>query len=309
MATSQAARLRAKQHRLEARARIIQLVRQFFIGRGFLEVETPLRTHTQAPEEHTDAVGSEGWLLATSPELPMKRLLAAGYKRIFQICKAFRARERGALHVPEFTLLEWYRAHENYRALMDDCEQLLVEVAAGLGIEGFVTYRGGRIGLAQPWPRITVEDAFRKWARWEPGAEPDPERFSRDMISLVEPALPGTSPVFLVDYPATMAALARLKAGDSSVAERFELYTGGLELANGFSELTDPAEQRARFEKANTDRAKQGRDAYPMPEKFLAALETMPPSAGIALGIDRLVMLFTDAATIDDVVAFTPEDL
>ncbi len=309
MAPSEAARLRAKQTRLEARTRIIQLVRQFFVRRGFLEVETPLRTPTQAPEEHTDAVESQGWLLATSPELPMKRLLAAGYERIFQICKAFRGRERGSLHMPEFTLLEWYRAHEDYGALMDDCEQLLGEVAAGLGIGDAITYQGLRVALAPPWPRITVGEAFRTWAGWEPGPEPDPEKFNHDMVSLVEPALIGRSPVFLTDYPASMAALARLKPGDPVVAERFELYAGGLELANGFSELTDPAEQRGRFQRANTERAKQGRAAYPMPETFLAALERMPPSSGIALGIDRLVMLLTDAATIDDVVAFTPEAL
>jgi lysyl-tRNA synthetase class 2 len=309
MATSEAARLRTKQNRLKARARIIQLVRQFFIRRDFLEVETPLRTPTQAPEEHTDAVRSEGWLLATSPELPMKRLLAAGYERIFQICKAFRGRERGTLHVPEFVLLEWYRAQREYRSLMDDCEQLLLEVAAGLEIETSVTYQGTSISLAAPWPRITVKEAFRKWAGWGPGPAPDPDRFTHDMVSLVEPALVGGSPVFLTDYPASMAALARLKPGDPSVAERFELYAGGLELANGFSELTDPVEQRDRFEKASEERARQGRAVYPIPETFLSALETMPPSAGIALGIDRLVMLLTDAATIDDVVAFAPEEL
>lgn len=309
MASGEAARLRAKRRRLEARARIIELIRRFFLDRDFLEVDTPLRTPTQAPEEHTDAVESEGWLLATSPELPMKRLLAAGYERIFQICRAFRGRERGALHVPEFTLLEWYRAHEDYDALMDDCEQLVAEVAAGLGIGGSVTYQGTSISFGSPWPRITVTDAFRKWAGWEPGPAPDPDRFTADMVSLVEPALVGGSPVFLADYPASMAALARLKPGNPTVAERFELYAGGLELANGFSELTDPMEQRERFEKANAERARQRRAVYPMPETFLEALETMPPSAGIALGIDRLVMLFTDAASIDDVVAFTWEDL
>jgi lysyl-tRNA synthetase class 2 len=309
MALEERGRLATKRFRLEVRAKVIRLVRQFFLDRSFLEVETPLRMPTQVPEEHTDAVESGGWYLATSPELPMKRLVAAGYEQIFQICKAFRRKERGQLHLPEFTLLEWYRANADYSVLMEDCEELLAEIAARLGIGDTLSYQGESVCLDPPWPRITVREAFRRWAGWEPGPHPDPARFTHDIVAFVEPELGRGAPTFLVDYPASMGALARLKPGDPSVAERFELYAGGLELANGFSELTDPVEQRARFERANAERAAQGRASYPMPEKFLASLETMPASAGIALGIDRLVMLFTAAASIDDDVAFTPEEL
>jgi lysyl-tRNA synthetase class 2 len=282
---------------LELRARVLQGIRAFFVARGFLEVETPHRIPANAPEPHIDAVPSGDWYLHTSPELAMKRLLAAGYSRIFQVCRCWREGERGKRHLSEFTMLEWYRACADYRALMEDCEELL----------GFLGFAGG---AQPPWPRVSVAEAFRRWAGTAPEKALEAGTFDELVAFRIEPGLAALeTPVFLVDYPAACAALARKKPGRPELAERFELYAGGLELANGFSELTDPAEQRARFEADREARRRSGRDPYPVPEPFLRDLARMPPSAGIALGVDRLVMLLTGAEAIDEVVAFTPEEL
>jgi lysyl-tRNA synthetase class 2 len=302
-------RLAGKAEVLRIRAAMIRSIRRFFLEQGFLDCETPLRIPAPAPESHIDAVGSGDWFLQTSPELCMKRLLAAGYPKIFQICKCFRAGERGAFHLPEFTMLEWYRAGTDYRTLMDDCEELIVHVAGDLGLGGAVSWQGKKIALRPPWERITVREAFARYAGL--GVEEALRRdcFDETMVCAVEPHLGMERPVFLREYPAELGALARVNAENPEVAERFELYIAGLELANAFSELTDAAEQRRRFEKASRDRRLKNRTAYSLPERFLAALSRMPPSAGIALGIDRLAMILTDQATIDAVVAFTPESL
>lgn len=294
---------------LRLRARIIDAVRAFFGERDYLEVETPCRMPAPAPEAHIDAVAADGWFLQTSPELPMKRLLAAGYARIFQICKCFRAGERGNRHLPELTMLEWYTAASDYRDMMRQCESMIPWVAAALGRGGVIGYQGKRIDLAPPWPRISVAEAFRQFGglSWEAALAAD--RFDEVMGLDIEPALGWERPVFLCDYPAELAALSRLKAADPRFAERFELYVGGVELCNAFSELTDSHQQRCRFEAERQRRAAAGKTVYPMPGAFLDALPAMPPAAGNALGIDRLVMLFADTARIDDVVAFTPEEL
>ncbi|PLX76926.1 MAG: EF-P lysine aminoacylase GenX [Desulfuromonas sp.] len=286
---------------LHKRARIIQQIRSFFIERKFLEVETPHRIETNAPEPHIDAVESTGMWLQTSPELAMKRLLAAGCGNIFQLCRVWRGNERGSRHLPEFSLLEWYRPHSDYHSLMTDCENLLLKLVP----EKSLTYRGERIDLAPPWRRLTVKEAFRLYADCSAEQAIENNRFEEVLTDQVEPAL-GFGPIFLTEYPAPLAALARLKSDDTSVAERCELYIGGLELANGFSELTDPAEQRIRFEADEEERRRQGKPPCPLPEDFLADLHNMPEAAGIALGVDRLVMLLTDAASIDEVVAFPP---
>jgi lysyl-tRNA synthetase class 2 len=294
---------------LRLRARMIQLIRRFFLERDFLEVETPLRIPAPAPESHIDAVASGEWFLHTSPELCMKRLLAAGFPRIFQLCKCFRAGERGDRHLPEFTILEWYRGGTDYRTLMDDCEALILYIATGLGFGGVLSRQGREIRLSAPWERITVREAFARYAT-APAAEAlSMGRFDEILTGEVEPHLGMHRPVFLYEYPVELGALARVKEGDPGIAERFELYVSGLEMANAFSELTDAREQRRRFEEASRDRRLNGSPPYPMPERFLAALPQMPPSAGIALGVDRLVMLFADRSRIDDVVAFTPETL
>ena len=298
------------QHHLQRRARIIHAIRSFFVDSNYLEVETPIRIPAPAPEAHIDAVESGDRFLQTSPELCMKRLLAAGIPRIFQICRCFRHGERGRLHLPEMTLLEWYRAESNYLDLMDECEDLINTVARMSGSdENTLTYQGINIKLTPPWPRISVNEAFEKWGSIALQDALDRGQFDEIMVEEIEPNLPQARPVFLYDYPASRAALARLKPQDSRYAERFELYIGGLEICNAFGELTDPAEQRKRFESEREQRLQSGKPKYPMPEKFLAALGSMPPAAGNALGIDRLVMLFSDSKQIDDVVAFTPEEL
>jgi lysyl-tRNA synthetase class 2 len=286
---------------LETRSRLLRAVRGFFHGRGFTEVETPVRIPAPALETHIDAEPSGAAWLRASPELHMKRLLAAGCARIFQLGPCFRSGERGRRHNPEFTLLEWYRTAADYADILRDTEDLLLHVFPAAAL----TYQGLAIDLTPPWPRLTVRDAYRRWAGWDPVEHWDPDRFDLDMVTKVEPALPRGAPCVLADYPAPAASLARLKPADPRVAERWEVYIGGLELANAYSELCDPAAQRARFLEAAAERRALGKEIYPLDEPFLAALEHgMPPCGGIALGIDRLAMLACDTADIADARAF-----
>ena len=294
---------------LQQRARILQGIRQFFIIKGYLEVETSHRIPTPAPESHIDAISSGQWFLHTSPELCMKRMMAAGYEKIFQICRCWRERERGSLHLPEFTLLEWYRADDDYNSLMEECEELIRSVARAIGLGQKIIFRGREIDLSKPWERISVKEAFGRYSQTSVTEALDQNIFDEIMVQEIEPRLGVEKPAFIYDYPAERGALARLKQDDPSVAERFELYIGGLELANGFSELVDSEEQRRRFQLENRNRQFIGKRIYSMPDKFLDELDSMPPSAGIALGVDRLVMVFLNAETIDEVVAFTPEEL
>jgi elongation factor P--(R)-beta-lysine ligase len=294
---------------LVQRAEILRSIRGFFRAQGFLEVETPLRIPAPLPEAHIEAIPADGWVLQPSPELCMKRLLAAGCERIFQICKCFRKAERGRRHLSEMTLLEWYAAGQTYADLMACCEELIRHIAHGLGMADTLRYQGLTVDLSAPWPRLAVRDAFRRFASTSTEEALARGRFDEIMGLAIEPKLGRERPVFLVDYPAEKASLARLKPGHPDVAERFELYIGGIELCNGFSELNDPAEQRRRFAAEQAIIRDAGRTVYPLPEIFMEALEHMPACAGNALGVDRLVMLFCDAASIDEVVAFTPEAL
>jgi lysyl-tRNA synthetase class 2 len=239
----------------------------------------------------------------------MKRLLAAGYDRIFQICKCWRHGERGTRHMPEFTMLEWYRAKADYSRLMEDCERFLTSLSAGRGSSPSVVIDGHSILLSPPWERITVREAFERFTETTMEDALDSDRFDELLVNDIEPKLGFDTPALLYDYPAERAALARLRSDDPAVAERFELYVGGIELANGFSELTDVTEQRFRFRMEEQFRRSTGRIPYPETTRFFEELPAMPPSAGIALGIDRLIMIMLDAPTIDDVVAFTPEEL
>ncbi len=300
--------LSAKRPFLEIRYRTMEGIRSFFREEGFTEIRTPLLTTAPAPESNIEAVPADGRrFLITSPELYMKRLLAAGYDRIFQLTPVFRSGERGRLHHPEFTLLEWYRLRSTHKDLQRDCQKLLRSLAKGLGITQGPSYRGRRLDPAAEWRSITVREAFLLHAGWDPVAAPNEERFDQDLVEKVEPGLGFPSPCFLEEYPANQAALARLKESDPTVAERFELYWAGVELANGFTELTDAAEQRARFNMVLENRRRAGLPPYPLPEAFLESVEHLPPCAGIALGVDRLVMLFSGADSIDQVVAFHPE--
>jgi lysyl-tRNA synthetase class 2 len=301
--------LARKTQALSLRAVLIQNIRQFFIQHHFLEIETPLRIPSPAPEEHIEAIPSGDWFLQTSPELCMKRLLAAGYPRIFQISKCFREAERGSKHLPEFTMLEWYVAQFDYYQLMEQCEAMLITALKDMGHTQDIIWQNNKINLASPWKRISVADAFSKYAPISLQEALHQDKFDEILVEYIEPRLGIDRPTFIYDYPAKLAALAKIKKSDPNVAERFELYIGGLELANGFSELTDAREQRQRFEEALELRAAKNWASYPLPKKFLATLEHLPPCAGIALGIDRLAMILANADKIDDVVAFTPEAL
>lgn len=295
---------RKRQH-LEQRARIVHTIRAFFVAAGFLEIETPHLLPGNAPELHIDPVAAGDGFLHTSPELCMKRLLAAGYRQIFQLCRCWRLGERGARHLPEYTMLEWYRQGCDYQALMDDCEALLRALVPA----GELSWQGEAVDLAAPWELLTVREAFARHAAVPLDRALAEGRFDEAMALEIEPHLGRGRPTFLHEYPAACAALARKKPGAPELAERFELYIYGLELANAFSELTDPDEQRQRFICEEEERRRAGKTPVPLPEKFLAELGTLGSAAGIALGVDRLVMLLTGAATIDEVVAFTPEDL
>jgi len=299
----------AIRNNLLLRARIIQTIRKFFIDNDYLEIDTPIRIPAPAPEAHIDAVATEDQYLQTSPELCMKQLLAAGFPRIFQICKCFRQHERGRKHLPELTMLEWYHAGGNYLSLMEESENLVGFIAHQLGRIGKHRYRNRQIELAGPWLRLPVAEAFEKYGSIAMDEALATDRFDEVMALEIEPNLGDPNPVFLYDYPARHGALARLKPRNPFLAERFELYIAGIELCNGFSELTDAAEQRERFKKEQHLRQSLNKPLYPLPEKFLEALADMPDAAGNALGIDRLVMLFADTEKIDDVVAFTPEEL
>jgi len=294
---------------LQRRAEIIQAIRSFFIEQGFLEVDTPLRLPCPLPESHIDAEEAGDWYLQTSPESLMKQLLAAGYPKIFQICKCFRKNERGRKHLPEMTLLEWYESGVGYMDLMVQCEEMIRFVACKAGCGDAIIYGSHTIHLNDSWERLSVVDAFTRYAGLSMREAISRDRFDECMAFQIEPELGLKKPVFLYDYPVEKGALARVKPENPLFAERFELYMAGLELCNAFSELTDPVEQEARFKKENAFRASQGKKTYPTPRKFLDALSNMPEAAGIALGVDRLVMLFTDSSEIDAVTSFVPEDL
>ncbi len=297
--------LRALRRVLELRARLNEGIRRFFRERGFLEVDTPVVLPANAPEANIDAVPAGAGFLRTSPELAMKRLLAAGCDKIFQLGPVARAGEHGRWHHPEFTMLEWYRSGAGCIDILADAKALLACVATGLRGATDFTWQGKPVSFAQElWEKQSVSQAFIQHAGWDPALKFDPDRFDLDLVTRVEPALPPDHPVVLIDYPAPLAALARRKPDDPLRAERWELYLGGVELANAYSELTDPAEQRARFEETNALRQKRGAQPYPLDEAFLAALPRMPPSGGIALGVDRLLMILADADSLDAVLPF-----
>lgn len=320
---SEAARLieRGIGRSLAARAEGLRTIRGFFERKSFLEVDTPclvpspgLDLHLSAFEVSAgDGEGSPGFL-STSPELQMKRLLAGGVPRCFQLARCFRRGESGRRHNPEFLMLEWYRAFEDVDAIMADTEDLVRHVAQALTGGAEITVGGARINLNESFERLPVGEAFERYARVPASdaiamAASDEERFFRTLVEEIEPRLATeTHPIFLVDYPAPLASLARLKPDDPRVSERFELYIGGVELCNGFGELTDPHEQRSRFERDVRARKESGMPAYPIDERFLAALEEgMPPAAGNALGVDRLLALCLGREDIASVQAFPRE--
>ena len=245
----------------------------------------------------------------------MKRLLAHGCDKLFQICHCFRKEEVGSYHQTEFSMLEWYCAGWSYVELMDECEDFLQAlVRTGSGLEEVQNHaalqrKGRTIPLAPPWERLTVAEAFHRYSELSVQEALEQDMFDEILVTRIEPNLGWDSPVFLCDYPAALGSLAKKKDDDVNVAERFELYVAGIELANGFSELTDPAEQRLRFI-TEMDKAKENGIEYPeLPEKFLTDLENLNTTAGIALGIDRLFMILMGCDTVADVMSISPEEL
>lgn len=299
---------------LHLRAALFRSIRSFFSEKGFLEVDTPVRSPVLLPERHISAVACDGWFLQPSPEQCMKRLLARGCTTIFQICPCFRAGERGRRHLPEFTMLEWYRVGSDYRDLMRDCEDLVCYVLDDLaGDDRFRQLIDGscfRTGsVAPPWERLAVAPAFARHCPETLEQALAADRFDEVLVEYLEPHLGRSGPVFLVDYPAACASLARLKPDDESIAERFELYIDGLELANGFSELTDTVRQRARFVEELAVLEKRSGHRREMPETFLRDLSAIDAAAGIAFGLDRFLMLLLSVPSIDQAVSFGPDDL
>lgn len=320
---------------LMARNRITAATRAWFAGQDFVEVETAALQVSPGNEAHlhafeTEALGPGGerqtLYLHTSPEFACKKLLASGEPLIFTLGKVWRNRERGPLHHPEFTMLEWYRTGAPYETLMDDCASLVALAAETAGTAEFA-FRGKRADpFAEP-ERVTVAEAFERHAGVDllsaledrdalaaqargagvRVAEDDTwaDVFSRIIVEKVEPNLGQGRATILCEYPTSEAALARPKPGDPRVAERFELYACGVELANCFGELTDAAEQRARFEAEMAEKARVYGERYPIDEDFLSALDLMPPASGGALGFDRLVILATGASHIEQVL-WTP---
>jgi lysyl-tRNA synthetase class 2 len=274
---------------LQQRAAILRSVRAFFDAHGFCEVETPIRIPAPANEAFLEPPpAGQGRWLRTSPELHMKRLLAQGVGKIYQMGACFREAEIGSRHNPEFTLLEWYRPNETIDALYTDVAALVSTV----------------LGQSLTPTVIRVAEIYREVAGWDPLEAWDEDRFDEDMALKIEPALPKSGLTYLIDYPAPAAALARLNPNDPRVAERFEAYLNGIEIANGYGELTDATEQRQRFEATIAMRQSRGLPTYPLDEPFLAALPAMPPTAGIALGIDRLVMLACGKTALSEVRPF-----
>ncbi|GAB4345285.1 MAG: EF-P lysine aminoacylase EpmA [Desulfobulbaceae bacterium] len=300
--------------RLHKRSQLLQGVRAFFLSRGYLEVDTPIRLATPLPESHIRSFPSGDRYLHSSPEQCMKRLLAAGAKQLFQVCHCFRMEEKGRYHETEFTMLEWYRVGWSYRELMDECETFVRELAAAVeGLEGVedgtaLVREGRKISLAPPWPRVTVDEVFRGHAGMGAAEAVERELFDELLVTRIEPRLGWERPVFLCDYPAALGSLARKKPGDATVVERFELYAAGIELANGFSELTDPDEQRRRFQ-AEMEKGERTGNPFPaMPERFLADLGRLGDTAGVALGLDRLFMILFGCDTVAGAMCMPPEE-
>ena len=270
-------------------------IRTFFYDRSFMEVDTPVRIPSPALEDYIDAVESSDQYLRTSPELHMKRLIASGYEKIYQMGPCFRKGEFGKRHRTEFTMLEWYEANTDYMGILNFTEELIKKASSDLFLREEY--------FQQSWEKLTVSEAFQKYAGKDVNEVIKSGEFEEVLCFEVEPHLGKEAPLFLIDYPASMAALSRKKKSNPELAERWELYIDGLEIANAYSELTDAEEQKQRFNETAQLRAKDGREIYPMDNEFLAALESgMPECGGIAVGIDRLCMAFCEVNDIENVV-------
>ena len=294
---------------LRERAKIVSAIRRFFDEQGFVEVETAVRIPAPAPEEHIDCpIVAGGGYLRASPELQMKKLLAAGMDKIYQIGPCFREGERGSRHNPEFTMLEWYRKNADYRDIQEDLKSLVLRLMSSQQDFRHETEDEGSL-----FRELPVRDAYREYAGWDPweGAW-DQDRFDFDMATKIEPAIKALGGgVFLTDYPPQAASLAKIspapttnhQSPTTTFAERWEFYWDGLELANCFTELCDREEQARRFDKAKESRKLLKESNYPIDSEFIDCLPRIGSAAGVALGIDRLVMILTKTKEISAVRA------
>ena len=315
----------ASMQQLQKRAKIIQDIRLFFIKRGLLEVETPTLSQAGVTDIHlfcfkTLFIGPDlssskqtasglPLYLQTSPEFHMKRLLSAGSGSIFQICKAFRNEESGRFHNPEFTLLEWYRVGFDHFLLMDEMDQLL-QIVLNCEAARRCSYQEAFIEVLDVDPLTAdLKELKEAGSKLKLGDVLDNETDKDTILQLlfcmaIEPVIALHRPCFVYNFPASQAALARISEDDPRVAERFEVYYKGIELANGFHELSDPQEQLKRFQEDNHQRRLKGLEEMPIDQHFIDSLENLPDCAGVALGIDRLIMLATEQTHIDDVLSF-----
>lgn len=325
------------------RAFIIDKIREFFKNKGFLEVQTPIFVRLPGMEPYLNPLPYEfsdeknqkhrGYVI-TSPEYSLKKLLSQGFPKIFEITKVFRQNESfGGIHNPEFTMIEWYRPNSNYRKIMSDTEELILFLARSLYKKDWIKYGKEKIDLRTPWPKISVKQAFKKYAGVNLDRAKTLKDFKRQVkISLprnadwddvfytvflnqIEPNFPKNRPIIIYDYPLPQASLAkktpRLRSGQESFyAERFELYLAGLEIANCFSELTDAREQEKRLKQEKALRKKLGKEIYDIDKDFIEALKSgLPETGGIALGVDRLEMLLLDIKDINDLLLFPAKDI
>lgn len=319
--------------------KICDLIREFFKSQGFFETTTPILVSCAGQEPYlspfkTDFVDDKNkkykGFLITSPEYSMKKLLAAGFDKIFELAKVFRQNESfGGTHNPEFTMLEWYRANSDYNQIMQDAEELVCFLAKKIKGTTIIEYQGKKIDLTPPWPKITVKSLFLKYAGIDLDKAGIVEDFKKQItnknylkfddwndifylifLNEIEPNLPKDKPVFVIDYPLPQASLAKKKNADSFYAERFEIYIGGMEIGNAFSELTDPKEQLERFKEEKRLREKLGKEDIPIDKDLIYALELkIAPSGGIAVGVERLQMLLLDIKDINDLLPFPAKDL
>lgn len=286
---------------LKSRQKILSRIRQFFDISDYLEVETPVMVKCPGIDPYIEPIISgDGFYLATSPELHMKRLLSAGFDKIYQITQSFRSEESGPLHNNEFTMLEWYKAGSDYLDIMLETEVLISQLCGSDIID--------KNRFTFPFKRITVDELYNKVAGWEPSCIWDEDRYFRDWAEKIDPYLKTIDAVFVMDFPASLSALSKLKEDNSLVCERFELYLYGVEIANAYSELTGLIEHELCFKNALKRRQELGKQIYEIDSGFMDAVKKgIPEAGGVALGIDRLVMVLLDKTKIEDVIAF-PEN-
>ncbi|MFW5997119.1 MAG: amino acid--tRNA ligase-related protein [Lentisphaeria bacterium] len=290
---------------LSLRHRLYQSIRRFFADRNFLEVTTPVQVRTPALEDHVAIQTTDCGYLRPSPELHMKQLLAAGYDRIYQLGPCFRKNETGALHAPEFTMLEWYRSDCDYWDILTDTKALIQQTLRDTGNSSSLQCKGKMVNTADNWQLLTVDEAFEKYVGHTPEQSLGNERFEEDLLDKILPAIDQSRPLVLCDYPVQLGGLARSKPENPNRLERWELYIDGMEIANAYNELTNHKEQLERYRKTRERQMKAGEKAFPEDEDFFRASESgIPDSGGIAFGVDRWLMMLAGAEEIAQIQPF-----